>query len=231
MDATDRSADAGVRDRPPVRGLRVQRRRGGDPRRRGPSRRGRGRTARLGAAGLRPPAREREREERETMTNLAGLIVSSAAAVPDRPAIRLDDAVVPYSALDAATQRVAGLLRAKGVEPGDRVGIMLPNVPYFPIALYGALRLGAVAVPMNPLLKEREVAFHLGDSGAKLLFAWARLRRRGGEGLRAEGRGVHARGAGKDGAADHRRRADRGGRRSGRVRYRRDRLHVRHDRH
>src|SRR4051812_21992393 len=170
MDATDRSADAGVRDRPPVRGLRVQRRGGGDPGRRGPSRRGRGRTARPGAAGLRRPARERD--ERETMTNLAGLMVSSAAAVRDRPAIRLDDAVVPYSALDAATQRVGGLLRAKGVEPGDRVGIMLPNVPYFPIALYGALRLGAVAVPMNPLLKEREVAFHLGDSGAKLLFAW-----------------------------------------------------------
>jgi long-chain acyl-CoA synthetase len=49
---------------------------------------------------------------------------------------------------------------------------MLPNVPYFPIALYGIVRLGAVAVPMNPLLKEREVGFQLGDSGAKLVFAW-----------------------------------------------------------
>src|SRR4051812_25327890 len=188
MDATDRSADAGVRDRPPVRGLRVQRRGGGDPRRRRPSRRGRGRTARLGAAGLRRPARERE--ERETMTNLAGLIVSSAAAVPDRPAIRLDDAVVPYSALDAATQRVAGLLRAKGVEPGDRVGIMLPNVPYFPIVLYGALRLGAVAVPMNPLLKEREVAFHLGDSGAKAVFGWHHFAQAGQTRARGGGAGV-----------------------------------------
>jgi long-chain acyl-CoA synthetase len=106
------------------------------------------------------------------MTNLARLITDSAAAHPERPAIRLDDAVVPYGGLDAATQRVAGLLRAKGIGPGDRVGLMLPNVPYFPIALYGILRLGAVAVPMNPLLKEREVAFHLGDSGARLLFAW-----------------------------------------------------------
>src|SRR4051794_40042377 len=106
------------------------------------------------------------------MTNLARLITDSAAADPERPAIRLDDAVVPYGGLDAASQRVAGLLRAKGVGPGDRVGIMLPNVPYFPIALYGILRLGAVAVPMNPLLKEREIAFHLGDSGARLLFAW-----------------------------------------------------------
>ena len=106
------------------------------------------------------------------MTNLARLITDSAAAGPERPAIRLDDAVVPYAALDHATRRVAGLLAARGVGPGDRVAIMLPNVPYFPIALYGVLRLGAVAVPMNPLLKEREVAFHLGDSGAKLVFAW-----------------------------------------------------------
>src|SRR3954469_7095258 len=114
----------------------------------------------------------RNREERETMTNLASVITDAAAADAERPAIRMDNGVVPYGGLDAATQRVAGLLRAKGVGPGDRVGIMLPNVPYFPIALYGILRLGAVAVPMNPLLKEREVGFHLGDSGARLLFAW-----------------------------------------------------------
>ena len=49
---------------------------------------------------------------------------------------------------------------------------MLPNVPAFPIAFYGALGAGAVVVPMNPLLKSREVAYYLGDSGAKLLFAW-----------------------------------------------------------
>jgi long-chain acyl-CoA synthetase len=106
------------------------------------------------------------------MTNLASLITDAAAADPEAPAIRLEDAVVPYGGLDAATQRVAGLLRAKGIGPGDRVGVMLPSVPYFPIALYGILRLGAVAVPMNPLLKEREVGFHLGDSGARLVFAW-----------------------------------------------------------
>jgi long-chain acyl-CoA synthetase len=106
------------------------------------------------------------------MTNLARLITDSAAAGPERPAIRLDDAVVPYAGLDHATRRVAGLLAARGIRAGDRVGVMLPNVPYFPIALYGIVRLGAVAVPMNPLLKEREVGFQLGDSGAKLIFAW-----------------------------------------------------------
>jgi long-chain acyl-CoA synthetase len=49
---------------------------------------------------------------------------------------------------------------------------MLPNVPAFPIAFYGALAAGAVVVPMNPLLKSREVAYYLGDSGAKVVLAW-----------------------------------------------------------
>ncbi len=49
---------------------------------------------------------------------------------------------------------------------------MLPNVPAFPIVFFGALGAGAVVVPMNPLLKSREVAYYLGDSGAKLIFAW-----------------------------------------------------------
>ncbi|MEA2159853.1 MAG: long-chain acyl-CoA synthetase, partial [Solirubrobacteraceae bacterium] len=64
------------------------------------------------------------------------------------------------------------LLREHGFEPGDRVGIMLPNVPHFAVAYYGVLRAGGVVVPMNVLLKRREVAFYLEDSGAKILFAW-----------------------------------------------------------
>src|ERR1700683_952089 len=67
---------------------------------------------------------------------------------------------------------MGALLASLGVEPGDRVGIMLPNVPAFPIAFYGALAADAVVVPMNPLLKGREVAYYLGDSGAKALIAW-----------------------------------------------------------
>ena len=67
---------------------------------------------------------------------------------------------------------MAGLLKAKGLEPGDRVGIMLPNVPYFPIAYYGVLRAGGAVVPMNVLLKGREVEFYLEDPEAKFVFAW-----------------------------------------------------------
>jgi long-chain acyl-CoA synthetase len=106
------------------------------------------------------------------MPNLADLLTVTAAAQPDNVAVKRDERALTYAALDAEAARVAGLLRAKGVRPGDRVGIMLPNVEYFPICYYGALRAGAAVVPMNVLLKEREVAFYLGDSGATVLLAW-----------------------------------------------------------
>jgi long-chain acyl-CoA synthetase len=104
--------------------------------------------------------------------NLASILTSSASDEPDRTAVKLDDAELTYQQLDGATAHIAGLLREKGVEPGDRVGIMLPNVPYFPVCYYGVLRAGATVVPMNVLLKRREVEFYLSDPGAKLLFAW-----------------------------------------------------------
>ena len=104
--------------------------------------------------------------------NLARILTDTAERHGDRPALKLDDTVVTYAQLDEASARVAGLLAAKGLEPGDRVGIMLPNVPYFGVVYYGVLRAGGVVVPMNVLLKGREVAFYLEDPGAKLLFAW-----------------------------------------------------------
>src|SRR5262245_42535001 len=105
--------------------------------------------------------------------NLASLLTDSAARLPERPAIKLDDATLTFAQLDGASAHVAGLLEQHGFQPGDRVGVMLPNVPHFPIVYYGILRAGGVVVPMNVLLKEREVEYYLGDSGAKLLFAWA----------------------------------------------------------
>jgi long-chain acyl-CoA synthetase len=106
------------------------------------------------------------------MTNLSSVLEQAAARQPGRPAIRMDDLVLTYGQLHDAAGRAASLLASAGVEPGDRVGLMLPNVPAFPIAFYGALAAGAVVVPMNPLLKSREVAYYLGDSGAKVIFAW-----------------------------------------------------------
>jgi long-chain acyl-CoA synthetase len=106
------------------------------------------------------------------MTNFATVLSAAVAAGRDRPAVKLDDLTLTYTQLDAATAHAAGLLRAMGVEAGDRVGLQLPNVPYFPIVYFGALRLGAVVVPLNPLLKDREVAYALSDSGARVLLAW-----------------------------------------------------------
>jgi long-chain acyl-CoA synthetase len=104
--------------------------------------------------------------------NLATILTDSAQADPDHIALRLDDMEVSYGLLDEGSARVAALLTDRGLEPGDRVGIMLPNVPYFGVCYYGVLRAGGVIVPMNVLLKRREVAFYLKDSGAKLMFAW-----------------------------------------------------------
>ena len=106
------------------------------------------------------------------MSNLSSALARTAADHGDKPAVRLDDLVLTYAQLQDAADRTAALLSSLGVAPGDRVGIMLPNVPAFPIACYGALAAGATVVPMNPLLKNREVAYYLGDSGAKVLFAW-----------------------------------------------------------
>jgi long-chain acyl-CoA synthetase len=79
-----------------------------------------------------------DEERRKTMTNFAELLSEAAAADPEHPAVKLDDIVLSYGALDQAAARAAGLLRARGVRAGDRVGMQLPNVPYFPIIYYGS---------------------------------------------------------------------------------------------
>jgi long-chain acyl-CoA synthetase len=104
--------------------------------------------------------------------NLAQALTDTAAAHADKLAIKLDDFELNYGILDQGAQRAAGWLKELGVAAGDRVGVMLPNVPHFPVTYYGTLRLGGVVVPMNPLLKGREVEHYLKDSGAKVLFAW-----------------------------------------------------------
>ena len=103
------------------------------------------------------------------MTNLANHLLRTAAEHPDRPAVKLDEQVLSYAQLRDAAARMATLLRQLGVEPGDRVGLQLPNVPAFPVACFGALLAGATVVPMNPLLKAREVEYYAGDSGAKVI--------------------------------------------------------------
>jgi long-chain acyl-CoA synthetase len=104
--------------------------------------------------------------------NLACNLTNSVARGAEDPALRMDDIVVSYRRLDELAAQLAGLLRARGIAVGDRVGIMLPNVPEFAVAYYAVLRAGATVVPMNVLLKRREVGFYLSDPEASLLIAW-----------------------------------------------------------
>ena len=104
--------------------------------------------------------------------NIADNLARNAVEHPDRVAVHLGDQTTSYRELDDQSARVAGLLVARGIAPGTPIGIMLPNVPEFASVYYGVLRTGAVVVPMNPLLKAREIAYYLGDSGAPVIFAW-----------------------------------------------------------
>jgi long-chain acyl-CoA synthetase len=107
----------------------------------------------------------------EAKMNLANNLVASAKAHPQRVALKLDGDERSYRAFDAASARVAGLLRARGVAPGDRVGLMLPNGLEYPILYYGILRAGASVVPMNVLFKRGEVGYQMRDCSAAVLFA------------------------------------------------------------
>jgi long-chain acyl-CoA synthetase len=104
--------------------------------------------------------------------NLAQILSEAAARDPEQVAVKLDDFALNYGLLEQAAKRIAGMLVERGIAPGDRVALMLPNVPHFVVAYYGILRAGAVVVPMNVLNKQREVEYYLRDSGAKLLFVW-----------------------------------------------------------
>ncbi|GAA3357744.1 long-chain fatty acid--CoA ligase [Saccharopolyspora gregorii] len=103
--------------------------------------------------------------------NLANRLLDTAQAHGDRAAVRLDDTVLTYDRLLAVAAGVARWLTANGLEPGDRVGLILPNVPAYPVHLFGSLLAGGVVVPMNPLLKSGEIEHYLADSGARFLFA------------------------------------------------------------
>jgi long-chain acyl-CoA synthetase len=120
-----------------------------------------------------------------TAMNLASNLTRTTARYPDRAAVRLGGAAMTFRDLDEASARIAGLLRERGIRVGDRVAIMLPNLPAFAVVYYGTLRAGGVVVPMNPLLKAREVAYYLGDSGARLIFAWHGVADEAGKGAQA----------------------------------------------
>ena len=100
------------------------------------------------------------------MLNLSTVLESAARRDPGKAAVLFGDTEMRFGELDAAASRVAAGLIELGVEPGDRVAISCPNLPWFPVAYFGILKAGAVVVPLSVLLKGREIAYHLADSGA-----------------------------------------------------------------
>lgn len=101
------------------------------------------------------------------MLNLAVLLENTASWTPDKTAIIFNDTKLTYAQVNAYASMVAGGLAERGIGVGDKVALSCLNLPYFPIAYYGILKAGATVVPLNVLLKPREIAYHLNDSDAK----------------------------------------------------------------
>ena len=107
-----------------------------------------------------------------TTYNLATLLEDSANTYPDRTAVILGDTRLSYAEVDSFANMVANLLVARGIGPGDKVALSCPNLPYFTVVYFGILKAGATVVPLNVLLKAREVGYHLTDSEAKAYFCF-----------------------------------------------------------
>ncbi|MBR8740308.1 long-chain fatty acid--CoA ligase [Nocardiopsis sp. MG754419] len=106
------------------------------------------------------------------MFNLSTLLEDGARSTPEKECLVFGDTRLDYAITDMIANQVANLLVARGIRPGDRVALASPNLPYFPFVYFGALKAGAVVVPLNVLLTPREIVYHLEDSGAKALFAF-----------------------------------------------------------
>jgi long-chain acyl-CoA synthetase len=107
-----------------------------------------------------------------TTLNLANLLDHQAKLTPAREAVVSGAMRLTYALVNAMANQVAGGLRSLGLQPCDHIALSCPNVPYFPIAYYGILKMGGVVAPLNVLLKPREIAFHLKESNARALLVF-----------------------------------------------------------
>ncbi|HEY6492948.1 MAG TPA: AMP-binding protein, partial [Trebonia sp.] len=96
---------------------------------------------------------------------------AGAAGAADRPFLYYFGTALTGGAVDADSDALAAALAARGLRRGDRVALFLQNVPQFLVALLAAWKLGAIAVPVNPMLKEREFRYVLADSGARAVIS------------------------------------------------------------
>jgi len=106
---------------------------------------------------------------------LPRLLELAAQSFPERVALIYSDRQLTYRELDGYCNRFATALLELGLRPGDRVALLLPNLPQFVIAYYGTLKMGGVVVPTNPLYVEREVQHQMADSGARAVVVLDRL--------------------------------------------------------
>ena len=106
------------------------------------------------------------------MLNLATLLEDSARELPGKTAVIFGDMRFSYAQINGAANQVANGLKAAGIGRGDKVALTCPNLPFFPIVYYGILKAGATVVPLNVLLKRREIAYHLQDSDARAYFCF-----------------------------------------------------------
>ena len=104
------------------------------------------------------------------MTNLSLNLTESASRYPDAAALRCADVTTSYSMLADDVARFADYLIDGGLEPGDRVGVMLPNGVAFAVVFYGVLRAGGVVVAMSSSLRFRAVEFDSTVTDARILF-------------------------------------------------------------
>src|SRR5687767_3095850 len=106
------------------------------------------------------------------MLNLSAVLEQHTRRRPEAEAILCGDKRMSYGELNGWANQIAGGLAASGIRPGDHVALLCPNVPYFPAIYFGILKAGATVVPLNVLLKPREIAYHLRDSDAKAMFCF-----------------------------------------------------------
>jgi long-chain acyl-CoA synthetase len=104
---------------------------------------------------------------------LHGMLSNAAHEFPGRPAVIFFGQKIGYRELDHLSNRFAHALRGLGVKSGDRIAILLPNIPQFVIAFYGTLKAGAVVVLGSPLSNEEEITYQLQHSGAQVLLTLA----------------------------------------------------------
>src|SRR2546421_9240057 len=100
---------------------------------------------------------------------LTWLLAQAMKHYPGQTALLYYGTKISYALLSSLANRFANALQKLGIQQGDRVAIALPNIPQYPIAFYGALRAGAVAVPTNPLYTGREMQHQMADSGARII--------------------------------------------------------------